>query len=427
MNGGSFIIDGLLAYSFYYPLFMSGMWMLGGIYYYFHWERNGDSRGGVRPVPELDHYPFVSIIVPCHNEIRNIRETLASLRDQDYPNYEIIAVDDGSVDGTPAILDEIAAGCARLRVVHLESNQGKAMALRTGSLVARGEYLVTIDGDALLDPRATTWLISHFIKSPRVGAVTGNPRIRNRSTLLGKVQVGEFSSIIGLIKRAQRIYGRIFTVSGVIAAFRKAALHRAGYWSTDTLTDDIDISWKLQIDHWDIRFEPNALAWILMPETLHGLWRQRLRWAMGGVEAMSRYAGALPYWRKRRFWGVALEFCTSTVWAYTMLTVIVLFLVGLVVELPEMIRINSITPEWHGVLLALVCLIQFGVSMFIDRRYEVGLGRQYYWMIWYPLGFWLITMVTTVTAVPAVMMRRRRNGLWISPDRGIHQREVEDG
>src|SRR6202044_2013826 len=127
----------------------------------------------------------------------------------------------------------------KLRVIHFRKNQGKAMALRMGALVARGEYLVCIDGDAVLDPDATTYMIHLFISSPRVGAVTGNPRIRTRSTLLGKIQVAEFSSIIGLIKRAQRIYGTINTVSGVIAAYRRSALHSCGYWSLDMITEDI--------------------------------------------------------------------------------------------------------------------------------------------------------------------------------------------
>lgn len=104
-----------------------------------------------------------------------------------------------------------------------------------------------------------------LLNFPRIGAVTGNPRILNRSSILGKLQVGEFSSIIGLIKRAQRTYGRIFTVSGVIAAFRKTALVRVGFWSDDKITEDIDISWKLQMDHWDIQYIPQALCYIYMP------------------------------------------------------------------------------------------------------------------------------------------------------------------
>ncbi|MCY0536308.1 glycosyltransferase family 2 protein, partial [Klebsiella pneumoniae] len=86
-----------------------------------------------------------------------------------------------------------------------------------------------------------------------------NPRIRTRSTLVGKIQVGEYSSIIGLIKRTQRIYGNVFTVSGVIAAFRRSARAEVGYWSDDMITEDIDISWKLQLNQWTIFYEPRAL------------------------------------------------------------------------------------------------------------------------------------------------------------------------
>ena len=163
-------------------------------------------------------------------------------------------------------------------MIHLAQNQGKAIALQAGAAAARSEFLVCIDGDALLDRDAAAYLVAPLLANPHVGAVTGNPRIRTRSTLIGRIQVGEFSSIIGLIKRTQRVYGRLFTISGVVAAFRKQALTDVGYWSQDMITEDIDISWKLQLKHWAIFFEPRALCWILMPETLRGLWKQRLRW-----------------------------------------------------------------------------------------------------------------------------------------------------
>ena len=105
---------------------------------------------------------------------------------------------------------------------------------------------------------ALTWIVRRFQSDGGVGALTGNPRIRNRTSLLGRLQVGEFSSIVGLIKRAQTVYGRIFTVSGVICAFRKRALDDAGWWSPRTLTDDIDVTWRLQIAGWRVIFEPNA-------------------------------------------------------------------------------------------------------------------------------------------------------------------------
>lgn len=408
----------LLDFVFYYPLFMAYLWMIGGLYYYFHWERP-EGRGPDDP-PDLEEHPFVSILIPCFNEEENLRETVAWAHAQEYPHFEIIAVNDGSSDRTGQILDELQEAHARLRVIHHAGNQGKAMGLRSAALASRGEILVCIDGDALLDPHATTWLVRHFLSGPRVGAVTGNPRIRTRSTLLGKVQVGEFSSIIGLIKRTQRIYGRVFTVSGVVTAVRKSALHRIGYWSTDIVTEDIDLSWALQRDHWDVRYEPNALCWILMPETLGGLWRQRVRWAQGGAEVLLKYGTSLLNWRKRRMWGVLAEHSLSVVWSYLMLATIVLWALGLVFVMPSGLEVRTLLPEWYGVLLGFTCLLQFGVSLLLDSRYESGLGRYYYWMIWYPISFWVINMLTTVVAVPKAFLKRPgTRAVWVSPDRGV--------
>lgn len=412
------INDALLDFAFYYPLFMAYLWMIGALIYYFHWER----KAGVdhHHPPSLSSYPPVSIIVPCHNEGLDVQETIEYALGQHYPNFEIIAVNDGSSDDTLAILQELARRYSQLRVIDLQQNQGKAMAMRAGALLSQNEYLICIDGDALLAPEATTWIMHHLLSGPRVAAVTGNPRIRTRSTLLGKIQVGEFSAIIGLIKRAQRIYGRIFTVSGVVAGFRKAALHRVGYWSPDMVTDDIDISWKLQLDHWDIRYEPNALCWILMPETLRGLWRQRLRWAQGGAEVLLRYFKSIGLWNARRMWGVYLEYLTSVCWSYTMLAVLVLWMLGWVLDLPEELEIPTMIPSWGGVLLGMTCLVQFAVSLIVDSRYERGITKTYYWMIWYPLAYWLINVLTTVVGLlKALSKKRNTRAVWVSPDRGI--------
>jgi biofilm PGA synthesis N-glycosyltransferase PgaC len=412
------IVYGLFDFAFYYPLFMSYVWVTGAIYYFFYRERT-DRRRPNNP-PPLVETPPVSFIVPCHNEGANAEDTIHSLLEQDYPEIEIIAVDDASTDDTGERLQRMAESEPRLRVIHFPENQGKAMGLRMAALAARHEYLICLDGDAQLDPHATRWLIRHFIMGPRVGAVTGNPRVRNRTTLLGKIQVGEFSSIIGLIKRAQRIYGRIFTVSGVVAAFRKSALHEVGYWNVDMVTEDIDVSWRLQIRHWDIRYEPNALCWILMPESYEGLWRQRLRWAQGGIEVFMRYWRDLLSWKSRRMWIVGLELIVSTFWAYLIATISLLWVIGLITPLNPPYVVESILPGWSGVILGATCLIQFGVSLAIDSRYEPALSRYYYWMIWYPTLYWMIHSAATIVAVPRTLMKRRgQRAVWRSPDRGI--------
>ncbi|NDG02487.1 MAG: glycosyltransferase, partial [Synechococcaceae bacterium WBB_34_004] len=235
----------------------------------------------------------VSILIPCYNEAANLADTIRYALESAWPQFELIAINDGSSDDTGRLLEQWAARDPRVRVVHLAKNQGKAMALQAGALLARHELMVCIDGDALLDAQAVAWLVRRFQADPGLGAVTGNPRIRNRTSLLGRIQVGEFSSIIGLIKRAQSMLGGLFTVSGVITAFRRSALHEVGYWSVDMLTEDIAITWALQRAGWRVAYEPQALVWILMPETLRGLWKQRLRWAEGGIQVLLANANLL--------------------------------------------------------------------------------------------------------------------------------------
>jgi biofilm PGA synthesis N-glycosyltransferase PgaC len=408
----------LLNFIFLYPLFMSFLWMFGGLYFYWRHERHGS-----RPdtPPPLENAPFVSILVPCFDETANAVETIAAAMAQNYPNFEVIAINDGSRDDTGAVLNEMLAQHPRLRVVQLTKNQGKAMALRMGALVARSEYLVCIDGDALLDPNATAYIVRPLITHPRVGAVTGNPRIRTRSTLLGKIQVGEFSSVIGLIKRAQRVYGNIFTVSGVIVAYRRAALQRCGYWSLDTVTEDIDMSWRLQVDHWGIQYEPNALCWILMPETFKGLWQQRLRWAQGGGEVFLRQIREMMDWKRRRMWAVVVEYCLSLVWAYALAFSILLWAIGKFVEMPEGLNVPSIQPPaFWGLLLATTCLMQFAIALRIESRYEHRVLELIGWMIWYPFFFWILSLLTALVGFPkALLARRGRRGIWVSPDRGL--------
>lgn len=408
----------LLAYLFYYPLLMSFLWMTGAALFYWRFERTQPAWDAPR---RLLRTPPVTILIPAYDEGENVRETVGHALALDYPEFEVIAVNDGSADDTGEVLEQLAAEHPRLRVVHLAKNQGKAMALQAGSLLAKHEILICIDGDALLDAHAAHWLVRHFVESPHVAAVTGNPRVRNRSTLLGRVQAGEFSSIVGTIKRAQRVFGRIFTVSGVITAFRRSAVHEVGYWSADALTEDIDITWKLQRAGWDVRFEPNALTWILMPETLGGLWKQRLRWAMGGAQVLLKNLDVALAPAQSFLWPLLLEMVLSVAWAYAMLLAACAWLASVVLP-PGMVPVIGapLVPRGSGVILGATCLVQFAFSSWLDGRHDRGLGRNLVWMIWYPLVFWLINAAATVAAFPKVLARSPgRRARWTSPDRGF--------
>lgn len=414
---------------FIYPFTMAWVWMAGGLFYFFTRECR---HPGPDQVPKLQSPPMVSIIIPCFNESEQIHDTVEALARLNYPTdqYEVIAVNDGSSDDTATILNQLLDEFTFLRVIHLDSNKGKALAMKSGVLMANGEFVVCIDGDALLEPNSVSWLVYQLTLSDDIGAVTGNPRIRNRSTLLGKLQTGEFSSIIGLIKRAQMDYGRLFTISGVVAAFRKQALHQVDYWGVDMLTEDIDISWRLQKSGWQVHYAPNALCWILMPETLRGLWQQRLRWAQGGAEIIIKYGLTLFNTMSWRMIPILVNFVFAVLWANIVVLVIlfgVIQLGSLILPVlgnydPLDLGINTMIPSSWGILLGLTFFLQSTISLIIEQRYEPGLLRYFGWMIWYPLGYWSIMVFTTFFGFyRALFLGRKKLATWVSPDRGLRE------
>ena len=137
------------------------------------------------------------------------------------------------------------------------------------------------------------------------------------------------------------------------------------------ITEDIDISWKLQLNQWTIFYEPRALCWILMPETLKGLWKQRLRWAQGGAEVFLKNMTRL--WRKENFrmWPLFFEYCLTTIWAFTCLVGFIIYAVQLA-GVPLNIELTHIAAtHTAGILLCTLCLLQFIVSLMTESPYHL--------------------------------------------------------
>jgi biofilm PGA synthesis N-glycosyltransferase PgaC len=120
-------------------------------------------------------------------------------------------------------------------------------------------------------------------------------------------------------------------------------------------------------------------------------------------------------------WLVAAELIVSEFWAYVMGLIFLLWVIGLFTTLPSPLEVSTVLPGWPGVILGATCLIQFALSLVIDSRYESRqLGQFYYWIIWYPMAYWVIHAAASVVAVPRAMLKRRgTRAIWVSPDRGI--------
>jgi poly-beta-1,6-N-acetyl-D-glucosamine synthase len=403
---GTPVYDLALVFVAMYPILTAVLWTTTSLIFF----RRNERRVG----PALDSEPpFVSIVVPAFCEETVIEGTLAALLDLDYPDYEVIVVDDGSPDRTAELvrahLSEARAvqgvEGGGLRLIEKRVNEGKAMALNDAIPVTRGEIVVIVDADIRPRRDVLRHLVGHF-RDGRVAAVAGNPQVANTDALLAKVQAVEFASIVSVLRRAQRVWGRILTVSGALCAFRRGAMVDVGLFDPDKVTEDIALSWKLQRRFYDIRYEPRAVCAMQVPETLGGLWKQRSRWARGLAQVLRTHRDLPLDWRGRRMWPVFAEAVCSVLWAYATVTLIGFWALSYAAGL-EPLGANPV-PNFWGMVIATLALAQLGVGVWLDRHYNHGVARYYLWAAMYPLFYWGLMLAVTVTATPAALFGRRR-------------------
>ncbi len=233
--------------------------------------------------------PPVSVIVPAFNEEVGIAAAIRSLASSDYPDFELVVVDDGSTDGTAGVV--AAIDDPRVRLIR-QANAGKPVALNTGVAAARHDIVVMVDGDTIFEPDTIRNLVGP-LEDPLVGAVSGNTKVGNRGGLLGRWQHIEYVIGFNLDRRMYDVMQCMPTVPGAIGAFRRQALDQVGGVSSDTLAEDTDLTMAIHRAGWRVVYEESARAWTEAPSSLRELWRQRHRWCYGTMQSMWKHRGAL--------------------------------------------------------------------------------------------------------------------------------------
>lgn len=362
-----------------YPMVTSVMWITTSLFFRNRWEKQGEAAS-------LARYPSVSVLIPAHNEERVIAHALAAAVAINYPDFEVVVVDDGSTDQTRSVIEPYVRS-GQVRVIVKLQNEGKAMALNDALPCLNGEIVLIIDADAEPEPDILTHMLPHF-EHARVAAVTGNPRVKNVDTFLARLQLIEFSSIVSLLRRSQRIWGRIMTVSGVVAAFRKSALLDVGGFSPEMPTEDIELTWKLQRRFWDIRYEPRALVWMTVPSTLSGLFSQRRRWSRGLMQVLHKHRDVMLHWKYRRMWPIFVESVLSILWAACFVVLTVLWIVSYAAGYPP-VGAHPIPNLW-GMMIATLAMLQLLAGTLLDRRYDPDTLKYYPYAVYYPIVYWMI-------------------------------------
>jgi cellulose synthase/poly-beta-1,6-N-acetylglucosamine synthase-like glycosyltransferase len=268
------------------------------------------SRHVKRATFKNNEFPPVSVVIAAFNEAKVINKTIATLLTSSYPDVEIVVVDDGSTDGTADVVELEYGGSPQVKIIRKE-NGGKASALNIGIASCRGEIVVALDADTIFARDTITKLVRHF-EDKNIGAVAGNVKVGNRGNLLTLWQAIEYITSQNFDRRAYHQLNCITVVPGAVGAWRKDAILKAGGYSSDTLAEDTDLTFKIRRMGYRSVTDNEALAYTEVPDTLKGFAKQRFRWAFGTLQCLWKHRSAMFKPRYGAFGMVALP----SLWIY---------------------------------------------------------------------------------------------------------------
>ena len=237
--------------------------------------------------------PLVTVMIPAHDEETVISNTVENILSMDYPNFEIIVIDDRSSDNTASVIKDLEAKHEQVRALIREKDAfpGKSAVLNDALKIAQGEAILVFDADATVEPDFLNKLIPH-LEPADVGAVQARKIIRNKDVnFLTRCQNNEYTFDTYLQVSRDAIKGAV-ELRGNGELIKRQALEDIDGWNNYTITDDLDMSTRLHIKGWDVRFCPDACVYEEGIVYVFPLFRQRRRWLEGTIRRYLEYFGA---------------------------------------------------------------------------------------------------------------------------------------
>jgi cellulose synthase/poly-beta-1,6-N-acetylglucosamine synthase-like glycosyltransferase len=257
-------------------------------YLVYLYMRNRDQEA--RPGPLPDPLPVVTVQLPLYNEMYVADRLIDAVSRLDYPRDRLeIQVLDDSTDETRSIAElavrRFAAQGIDIKYYHRADRTGfKAGALEAGLKVARGEFIAIFDADFMPTSDFLVRLIPHF-SGPKIGMVQARwGHINQDYSLLTKIQSILLDGHFVLEHGGRHRSGRFFNFNGTAGVWRRAAIDDAGGWQHDTLTEDLDLSYRAQLRGWQFVFVPDVIAPAEVPVEMNAFKSQQHRWAKGSIQ-----------------------------------------------------------------------------------------------------------------------------------------------
>jgi len=351
--------------------------------------------------------PLVSVIVPGYNESKVVGNCVESILASDYPNFEIILVDDGSTDDTLSVMQSFATD-QRVQVIG-KLNGGKASALNAGIAAAHGEILFFVDADGLFTPSAIREMLNGFT-SEKIGAVCGNDAPVNLDRIQTRLACIQTHVGTGFVRRALALVNCLPIVSGNIGAFRRSVIEKTGPFLEGFIGEDLELTWRVHKAGYKVNFAPRAVVLAEVPSTVKDLWKQRVRWARGLLQTVRIHKNMMFNLRYGLF-GIYLPIIVTSMIIIPLLQLLIVILLPVLAiagQSPIPLSVFGII-GWLGLIMSLAATV-FSVALnhaWKDLRYI------YTVFFWVPYSL----MMNVVTLWAIILEIRGARSEWNKLDR----------
>lgn len=275
------------------PIFVKAvLWTsyLISLYFAVFWFLVLLDKGPKARAKKLRKFPLVSIVIPAYNEGNNIIRTLVSLIRLNYPKnkLEILVVNDGSKDNTRELVEDFIAENKKYDINLInKKNEGKGAALNDALRSAKGEFFVCLDADSIVTKDALLKIMPHFTDD-NIAVVLPLLKVEKPKNFWQKMQWLEYLVNMFYKKLMSRL-NCIHVSPGPFSVYRKSILKKVGGFDEDNLTEDLEITLRLQSRHYKIVQLLDAEVFTLAPRTFKELYKQRNRWYKGSIINAFRY------------------------------------------------------------------------------------------------------------------------------------------
>lgn len=259
------------------------------VYLYYKHQKN-------KPVPagKLERLPRVTIQLPVYNEMYVVKRLISASCNIDYPKELVdIQVLDDSTDETADVAEECVNNFKKqgfdINYIHRDNRVGfKAGALAEGLKIAKGEYIAVFDADFVPQSDILKKTLN-FFSGKSVGMVqTRWTYLNSKYSLLTRIQAIMLDGHFVIEHTARNWSGRFFNFNGTAGIWRKEAIETAGGWQNDTLTEDLDLSYRAQLKGWKFIFLKDETSPSEIPVDINGFKTQQYRWAKGSIQTAKK-------------------------------------------------------------------------------------------------------------------------------------------